>query len=98
MKETGRNRVLVPLPFGVAELMGSAFDLGAMLVPPPLTADQVRMLKTDNVVSDGAAGLEALGVTPTPLEPVIPTYLYRYRRGGQYAEANALAGAAAPTT
>ncbi len=43
------------------------------------------MLRSDNVVADGMPGLEDLGVAPSALEPIIPTYLYRYRRGGQYA-------------
>jgi NADH dehydrogenase len=36
-------------------------------------------------VRPGAPGLAELGVTPSALEPIIPSYLYRYRRGGQYA-------------
>jgi NADH dehydrogenase len=60
-------------------------------VAPPLTTDQVALLKSDNVVTAGAPGLAALGVQATALEPILPTYLYRYRRGGQYAEATAAA-------
>ena len=46
------------------------------------------------MVSGDHPGLAELGITPTPLEAVLPTYLYRYRRGGQYAdqEARAVAG------
>jgi hypothetical protein len=46
----------------------------------------VELLKTDNVVSGAYPGLADLGITPTTLEAVLPTYLYRYRRGGQYAD------------
>jgi len=53
---------------------------------PILTTDQVAALRSDNVVSPGAQGLEALGVTPTTLEANLPTYLGRYRKGGQYAD------------
>jgi NADH dehydrogenase len=57
-----------------------------MLMAPILTTDQVAALRSHNVVSPGAQGLEALGVTPTTLEAILPTYLGRYRKGGQYAD------------
>ena len=57
-----------------------------MLPEPPLTSDQVALLRSDNVVSPGAAGLADLGVTATALAPILPTYLYRYRKGGQFAD------------
>jgi hypothetical protein len=64
------------------------------LITPPITSDQVKLLRTDNVVSGQYPGLPELGITPTSLEAVLPTYLYRYRRGGQYAdqEERAMAG------
>ena len=66
-----------------------ASDLAAGLIAPPLTRDQVELLRTDNVVSPGAPGLADLGVQATALEAMLPTYLFRYRKGGQYAEAMA---------
>jgi len=51
---------------------------------PPLTADQVASLKRDNVVGAQALGCKALGITPTALEPILPTYLDRYRPQGYY--------------
>jgi NADH dehydrogenase len=89
LAETGRRRILLPLPFPVASLMGALGDLVAGLVPPPITSDQVKLLRTDNVVSGAWPGLPALGITPTTLETVLPTYLYRYRKGGQYADQEA---------
>ena len=53
---------------------------------PILTSDQALLLRRDNVVGEGAAGLEALGIEPTSVESIVPTYLWRYRRGGQFAE------------
>jgi NADH dehydrogenase len=44
------------------------------------------MLKADNVPAPGAPGLAELGIAPQALEPIIPTYLYPYRKGGQYAD------------
>lgn len=87
MAQTGRQRFLAPVPFPLANLLGAVGDLAAKAgFPPPITSDQVASLRADNVVSPGASGLADLGVTPTALEPILPTYLYRYRKGGQYAE------------
>ena len=93
LKEIGRSRMLVSVPWGLARILGGAGDLQAvfhgvlpMIPPPPITTDQVTLLKTDNVVAPGALGFADLGVSPTALEPIIPTYLYRYRKGGQYAD------------
>jgi NADH dehydrogenase len=84
--EIERRRVLVPVPFPVARLLGSAGDVVAGVLPPPITSDQVELLKADNVTSGAYPGLGELGVTPTTLEAILPTYLYRYRKGGQYAD------------
>ena len=56
----------------------------AILPNPPLTADQVELLKRDNVVSTGALTLATLGITPTAVEAILPTYLDRFRKGGWY--------------
>ena len=87
LKEIRRTRLLAPLPFPVARLAGLGGDMLAALTPftPPITSDQVDLLRRDSVVAQGALGLTDLGVAATALEPVIPTYLYRYRKGGQYA-------------
>lgn len=87
LAETGRNKPLIPLPFPVASAIGSVGDLAGKLgLPAPLTADQVTLLKRDNVVGAGADGLEAFDLTPTAVEAVVPQYLWRYRRGGQFAD------------
>jgi NADH dehydrogenase len=70
----------------VAEVMGKAGDLAGYFINPPITSDQVLLLKADNVTSGAYPGLAELGVTATTLEAVLPTYLYRYRKGGQYAD------------
>ncbi len=72
----GRRRLLLPVPFAVAELQARVLEL---LPVPPLTRDQVELLKVDNVVHEGMPGLAELGVTPTPIELVVPDYLQRYR-------------------
>jgi uncharacterized protein YbjT (DUF2867 family) len=80
LEVTGRRRLLVPLPFDVARAMASVLQL---LPFAPLTVDQVEMLKSDNVVGDGVAGLADLGIGGTTIEAMAPTYLARYRRGGR---------------
>jgi NADH dehydrogenase len=89
---TGRDRFLVQLPFEAAALLGRVGDIiGGLGLAPPITSDQVELLKVDNVVAPGARGLADLGLVPTAVEAIIPTYLYRFRKGGQYAEALASA-------
>ncbi len=88
---TRRQRLLVPLPFPIARLQGRLLGL---LPNPPLTEDQVLMLMTDNVVSAEAkaAGrtLEGLGIAATSIEAVVPSYLYRFRKAGQFDRARAI--------
>jgi uncharacterized protein YbjT (DUF2867 family) len=91
LAETEQRRALLPVPFAIAGLLGKAGDLVAGIIPPPVTSDQVELLKTDNVVSGAQPGLAELGITPTALDSVLPTYLYRYRKGGQYADQEARA-------
>jgi NADH dehydrogenase len=88
LRETHRRRLLLPLPFGVAGLLGLCGDLQAAVLPfaPVVTSDQVKLLKSDNVAEHGLPGLAALGVAPTGIEAVVPTYLWRFRKGGQFAQ------------
>jgi NADH dehydrogenase len=86
LSEIGKRRFLAPVPWPLAQLMGAAGDLAAAVMPPPITTDQVTLLKSDNVAGGAYPGLADLGITPTTLEAVLPSYLYRYRKGGQYAD------------
>lgn len=81
LKEVERERVLLPLPFGVASFL--AFFL-QLLPSPLLTPDQVHSLKADNVVQPGMPTLADLGITPTSVEAEIPAYLWRFKPKGQY--------------
>ncbi|HEX6103357.1 MAG TPA: complex I NDUFA9 subunit family protein [Alphaproteobacteria bacterium] len=85
----GRRRWLVPVPFPVATVQGAVLSL---LPNPPLTRDQVKLLRRDNVISGLFPGLTELGVRPTALEAVIPTYLDRFRPGGWYSSARRFQG------
>jgi uncharacterized protein YbjT (DUF2867 family) len=81
----GRKRILLPIPFPIASLMGSVLGV---LPGRMLTRDQVRLLKSDNVVSDAAAKenrtLPGLGIQPKSTEAILPSYLWRYRPAGQF--------------
>ena len=83
LSEIRRKRRFVDLPFGLAAFQAR---LMSILPSPPLTPDQVELLKSDNIVSSGALTLASLGITPTPAEVVLPTYLDRFRRGGWYGQ------------
>lgn len=88
--ETGRHRVLLPVPWFLAKLIGQVGDLQTAVlpvIPPLLTSDQVELLRADNVVGEGTLGLADLGIEPKTVESIAPSYLYRYRKGGQYAAA-----------
>jgi len=81
----GRRRLLLPLPFGIARLQAAVLEL---LPKPPLTRDQVELLRTDNVVSDAARNdgrtLAGLGIEPRSVAAIVPAYLWRFRKAGQF--------------
>jgi len=72
----GRKRFLIDLPWGLAAIQARLFEL---LPTPPLTRDQIELLKTDNVVGDDMPNLADLDLAPTPIEMIAPTYLTRHR-------------------
>jgi len=80
LAEIGRRRLLLPVPFWAAGIPATFLGL---LPNPPLTNDQVRLLKTDNVVGADALGFAALGIEPSGLAAILPSYLQRYRRPGR---------------
>ncbi len=79
LEVTGRRRPIVPIPFGLARVLAAFAE---WLPEPPLTRDQVLLLQRDNVVSGEHPGLRELGIEPTPVEAVVPTYLRAFARGG----------------
>jgi len=80
-----RRRLLVPAPFALLKLQAMALQF---LPRPPITPDQVELLKRDNVVSEAARHegrtLEALGIVPASIGSVVPDYLWRFRKTGQF--------------
>lgn len=80
---TGRKRMLVSLPWGVANIQAHILNL---LPTPLLTPDQVISLKTDNIVQENAKTFANLGITPRSMDSILPTYLTRYRPGGRFGD------------
>jgi len=81
MQETDRHVGLVPLPFELAKIQAAVMEL---LPVPPLTRDQVELLKTDNICSGACPGLSDLGIKATAPEVILPSYLDLYRKGGRF--------------
>ena len=85
LQEISRSRMLVSIPWFAASAMGKMIG---WLPGAPITADQVEMLKSDNVVSPAAAKekrtLDGLGINPTPMSAILPSYLVQYRPSGQF--------------
>ena len=94
LKETGRRRFKVPLPFFIAGTLGTITGAVWRYIPPfswgffgdpPLTGDQVELLKSDNVVAEDALTAADLGVTSLEsIEAIAPSYLWRFREYGQF--------------
>jgi len=80
-----RKRLLLPVPFGLMKLQAAFLQF---LPKPPITPDQVEMLKRDTVVSDEARRegrtLEGLGIIPESMAAIVPSYLWRFRKTGQF--------------
>ncbi len=88
---TDRERMLMPLPFGLAKLQAFFLQFAPGMLK--LTPDQVELLKTDNVVSDTAKAarltLDGLGIEADSMQAVCPQYLWRFRPMGQFQRRNA---------
>lgn len=86
-----RKRLLLPLPWTAASMMGFAGEMigKAPLIKPFLTRDQVDSFRTDNVVAESAKGFDDLGIDLETIEAIVPPYLERYRKYGQFHEREA---------
>ncbi len=89
LAEIRRKRLILTMPGwmarGVARALGAAqFLTAGLFTNTVLTQDQLKNLARDNVVSPGARGLADLGITPTPMALILPTYLWRHRPTGQF--------------
>ncbi len=85
LTETKRSNPILPLPLWVGALLAIPMSI---LPKPPVTADQVKLLGVDNVVSAQAIAekrtIAAFGIVPRPLDAVLPTYMWRFAPNGQF--------------
>jgi len=72
-----QQRCLLSLPYGVGTMIGT---VGQILPTPPITPDQIKLLKKDNIVTGSLPGLNDLGIPPTSVESILPTYLSQYEK------------------
>ena len=81
LKEIKKKRFLLPIPFGVAKFQSYFLQ---MFPKPILTADQIELLKQNNIISGEFPLLKDLGISGTPIQSILPKYIYRFREGGQF--------------
>mgnify|MGYP000088427839 FL=1 len=86
LREAGRNPMLVSVPSGLMKMMASV--IGFLPFKPLITPDQVELLGVDNVVSEAAKKdkrtLAAFDIAPTGMDEILPTYMWRFRRHGEF--------------
>ena len=82
LKQIKKKRFLVPIPFSLAKFQAKILQL---LPKPPLTTDQVEMLKYDNIVTNKYPTLKDLKINPKTIDSILPNYIWRFRSGGQFA-------------
>mgnify|MGYP001009370837 CR=1 FL=1 len=83
LKQIKKKRFLVPIPFLFAKFQAKILQL---LPKPLLTPDQVEMLKYDNIVTNNYPTLKDLKINPKKVESILPDYIWRFRKGGQFAQ------------
>jgi len=82
LKQIKKKRFLVPISFSFAKFQAKILQL---LPKPLLTTDQVEMLKYDNIITNNYPTLKDLKINPKTIESVLPNYIWRFRKGGQFA-------------
>ena len=81
LTEIKKKRFLIPIPFGAAKFQSYFLQ---MMPNPLLTPDQVELLKHNNIDSGDHPTLKDLGISGTPIQSILPKYIYRFRAGGQF--------------
>lgn len=85
LHEIDRKKPIVGVPAPLLKFCGFvAQQIARVGLVPPITADQVELMRHDNIVRPGANTLASLGIEPTAAEAILPTYLDRFRLGGRY--------------
>ena len=82
-----RRRLVIGFPFWMGQVLaaitGVASSLTGGLASQPVTRDQLKELTRDNVVSEGSKGLDTLGIAPSSMDAILPSYLWMFRPSGQ---------------
>ena len=81
LTEIKKKRFLITIPYGFAKFQSYFLQ---MMPNPLLTPDQVELLKHNNIVSGEYPTLNDLGIIGTPIQSILPKYIYRFRTGGQF--------------
>ena len=81
LKQINKKRLLIPVPFLFAKFQANILQL---FPKPLLTTDQVEMLKYDNIVTNKYPTLKDLKINPKTIESVLPNYIWRFRKGGEF--------------
>ena len=81
LTEIKKKRFLVTVPYGFAKFQSYFLQ---MMPNPLLTSDQVEMLKYNNIVSGDYPTLKNLGISGTPIQSILPKYIWRFRSGGEF--------------
>jgi len=81
LTEIKKKRFLITIPYGFAKFQSYFLQ---MMPNPLLTPDQVELLKHNNIVSGEHPTLNDLGIIGTPIQSILPKYIYRFRTGGQF--------------
>ena len=82
LKQIKKRRFLIPVPFSIAKFGARILQ---MFPKPLITTDQIEILKQDNVVDSNYATLKDLNISPKTIESILPQYIYRFRKGGEFA-------------
>ena len=85
-----RKRIILKIPFWAAHVLApiilSVHKISFGILPLLISKDSVEQLKTHNIVSDESPGFKELGINPRSAEPILASYLYRYRPRGQFSD------------
>ena len=81
LKQIKKKRFLVPIPIPFAKVLGKILQV---MPKPLLTSDQVELMQYDSIVSNKYPTLKDLNINPKTINEVLPSYIWRFRKGGQF--------------
>ena len=82
--EIRTKNIILPIPSWLGRIQGRVLGLAPK---PMLTLDQIKTLESgDNIASGSNKTLKDLGIEPQHIRKIIPNYLWRFRKEGQFAK------------